>query len=69
MKKQPFAEFRKNAGLTIDEAAKRFGVDRTTIMRWEKGSPKIPLKRIDDARNILGANARELRPDIFEVMQ
>lgn len=65
MKKQPFAEFRKNAGLTIDQAAKQFGVDRTTIMRWEKGSPMIPLKRIDAAKEILGAGARELRPDIF----
>lgn len=69
MKKQPFAKFRKDAGMTIDEAAAKFHVDRTTIMRWEKGRPMIPLKRLDDAKTILGAGARDLRPDIFEAMQ
>lgn len=64
--KQPFFTFRKSAGLTIDEAAIKFGVDRTTIMRWEKGEPMIPLKRCDDAQEIIGASKRELRPDIFE---
>lgn len=67
--KQPFFTFRKNAGLTIDEAALRFRVDRTTIMRWEKGEPMIPLKRCDDAQEIIGASKRELRPDIFEAAQ
>lgn len=69
MPKQPFAEFRKSAGLTIDETAKRLNVDRTTIIRWEKGSPCIPLKRLDDAKEVLGASKRDLRPDIFEAAE
>lgn len=64
--RQPFWAFRKNKGLTIDEAASQFGVDRTTIIRWEKGEPKIPLKRLDQAQEIIGASRKELRPDIFE---
>lgn len=64
--KQPFAKFRKEAGLTLAEAADRFKVDRTTIIRWEKGEPKIPLKRLEDAKKILAASVRELRPDLFE---
>lgn len=64
--KQPFARFRKQAGLTLEVAAEKFGVDRTTIIRWEKGEPMIPLKRLEDARSILGASVKDLRPDLFE---
>jgi transcriptional regulator with XRE-family HTH domain len=64
--KQPFAAFRKKRGLTLEVAAAEFGVDRTTIIRWEKGEPMIPLKRLDDAKRILGASVQELRPDLFE---
>jgi len=64
--KQPFRKFRKAAGLTLEEAAKQFGVDRTTIIRWEKGKPMIPAWRLEDARNVLGASVQELRPDLFE---
>lgn len=64
--KQPFAKFRKEAGLTLAEAAERFRVDRTTIIRWEKGTPMIPLKRLEDAKKIIGASVQELRPDLFE---
>lgn len=63
--KQPFAKFRKEAGLTIDQAANQFEVDRTTIIRWEKGKPMIPVKRLADAKSIFGATAADLRPDIF----
>ena len=64
--KQPFRDFRKKAGLTLEQAAVKFGVDRTTIIRWEKGKPMIPLKRLEDAKNIIGASVQELRPDLFE---
>jgi transcriptional regulator with XRE-family HTH domain len=67
--KQPFRMFRKKAGLKIDETAKKFGVDRTTIIRWEKGKPMIPLKRLDDAKEIIGATKQDLRPDIYEGME
>lgn len=64
--KQPFAKFRKQAGLTLEVAAEKFKVDRTTIIRWEKGEPMIPLKRLEDAKTILGASVKDLRPDLFE---
>lgn len=67
--KQPFAKYRKAKGLTIDQAAEKFGVNRTTIMRWEKGEPHIPVKRLPDALTLIGANARDLRPDIFEAAE
>lgn len=68
-KKQPIAELRKSKGLTIEAAAALFGVERTTIIRWEKGEPMIPLKRLDDAKRIFGVSKQEIRPDIFEAVQ
>lgn len=64
--KEPFAEHRKNAGLTIDQVAEELGVDRTTVMRWEKGDPKIPFKRLDAAADLLNVRKIDLRPDILE---
>lgn len=66
MTKQPIASYRKKKGLTLDAAAELFGVDRTTIIRWEKGAPMIPLKRLSDAARIYGVTKRRLRPDIYE---
>lgn len=66
MTKQPIAGLRKKAGLTLDAAAAEFGVDRTTVIRWEKGEPCIPLKRLDDAARIYSAAKRDIRPDIYE---
>lgn len=69
MPKQPMASHRKKKGLTIDAAAELFEVDRTTIIRWEKGEPLIPLKRLDDAARIYGVPKKKIRPDIFEVVR
>lgn len=66
MAKQPIAEIRRKKGLTLDAVAKLFEVDRTTIIRWEKGSPLIPLKRLDKAVEVYGVPKRKIRPDIFE---
>lgn len=65
-KKQPIAKCRRDKGLTIDQAAAEFAVDRTTVIRWEKGEPPIPLKRLDDAARIYGTSKGNIRPDIFE---
>lgn len=67
MEKQPIAALRKKAGLTLDAAAKEFEVDRTTVIRWEKGEPCIPVKRLDDAARIYGVKKKDIRPDIFGV--
>jgi len=64
-KKTAFAEYRKSRNLTIDEVAAQFDVDRTTIIRWEKGAPNIPVKRLNEAERITGIPRQKLRPDIF----
>jgi transcriptional regulator with XRE-family HTH domain len=66
MSKQPIAQIRRNKGLTLDAVAALFGVDRTTVIRWEKGAPMIPLKRLDKAVEVYGVSKRKIRPDIFE---
>ena len=66
MTKQPIADLRKKKGLTIEAAAELFGVERSSIIRWEKGTPMIPLKRLDDAAKIYGVPKKKIRPDIFE---
>jgi len=60
-----FSEFRKNSPLTLDGVAALFGVDRTTILRWEKGEPPIPIKRLLEIEKITGISRHDLRPDVF----
>lgn len=63
--KTAFPEFRKNTGKTLDGVAEVFGVNRRTIIRWEKGAPPIPTNRLDEAEKITGIPRNKLRPDIF----
>lgn len=67
--KEPIAALRKRANLTIKEASALFDVDRTTVIRWENGEPRIPLKRLPDAERIFGVSRTAIRPDIFAVSQ
>lgn len=38
---------RVNAGLKLDEAAKKLGVSRSTIINWEKNSSNIKISYLD----------------------
>lgn len=38
---------RVNAGMTITEAAKKIGVDRTTLMKWEHGETVPNWEKVD----------------------
>lgn len=60
-----FASFRKSKGLTLDAAAALFGVDRTTILRWERGAPPVPARRLHEIEKVTGIRREKLRPDIF----
>jgi hypothetical protein len=39
VKRRSFAQARKAAGYTQESLAERLGVDRTTVARWELGTP------------------------------
>lgn len=60
-----FAGFRKSSGLTLDGVAEIFKVDRTTVLRWERGTPPVPVKRLDEVEAVTGIPRQELRPDVF----
>ena len=60
-----FAEYRKNGRKALAVVAAEFGVHRTTILRWEKGEPPLPIKRLSEAEKITGICRERLRPDIY----
>lgn len=61
-----FAKFRKDRkDLTLNEVADLFGVDRTTILRWERSDPPVPVKRLAEIEEKTGIPRWVLRPDIF----
>lgn len=66
MHEEPIRKIRIDAGLSLTDASKEFSVSKRTIIRWERGTPRIPVDRLDDAKRILGVEKRDIRPDIFE---
>jgi len=57
-------DFRKQ-GRTLDSVAELFKVNRTTVLRWEKGEVPIPIKRLGLIVDATGISRERLRPDIF----
>lgn len=55
--------FRKTRQLTLEELGARFGVNKTSIMRWEK--KKVPAERVLSISKFTGIPAHELRPDLY----
>lgn len=67
--KSNFKSFRESRpDLTLDGVADLLGVDRTTVLRWEKGFTPIPTKRLQDIERITGIPRQELRPDLYAGM-
>ena len=67
--REPIYDFRVEAGKTLDEIAAKFEVSTRTLIRWEQGDPRIPVKWLGKARDIYGKGPAEIRPDIFEAAQ
>lgn len=60
-----FARYRKNNGKTLEATAEVFSVDKKTILRWEKGTTLIPVKRLHEVERVTGIPRHELRPDLM----
>jgi transcriptional regulator with XRE-family HTH domain len=60
----PLARYRDAAGQTLEELGTAFGVDKSTMLRWEKG--RVPVDRLRDVERVTGLSRRVLRPDIYE---
>lgn len=70
--KEPIHDFRIEAGKTLDEVSKQFPVNVRTLIRWERGDPRIPVKHLDRAKVVYGKPVSEIRPDLarqFEAHQ
>lgn len=50
-------------GFTLENLAERFGVNKTTVLRWKDG--RIPAERVLDIERVTGISRHDLRPDLY----
>lgn len=51
---------RVNAGFSQDELARKIGVSKSTISRWEVGRLKIPKEKLDEICEICSLNKKNI---------
>ena len=59
----PIRAYRAANALTLYDLAQRFGVNKSTVLRWEER--KVPAERVVDIERLTGIPRHELRPDLF----
>lgn len=59
---------RVRRGMTSAEYARFLGENRPTVHRWETGARKIGQGKLSKIAEKTGLPARELRPDLAELM-
>jgi len=67
-KNHPLSAYRKSQVPPLSEAelARKLGVGRPTVHRWENGTRKIDSSLVPMVSEITGIPAKELRPDLIE---
>lgn len=55
--------YRIATGETLQEVGRRFGVNKSTVLRWERH--RIPAERVPDVERSLGIPRYYLRPDLW----
>lgn len=67
MQKTRLAQFRHDAGISLEQFGRMLTppVDKSTVLRWERGVTPVPVKRMDEVERITGIDRHHLRPDIF----
>ena len=55
--------------LSQEALAKKIGVTRHTVLRWENGGRKIDEKKVYDVAKVTGIPPKELRPDLVERLE
>ena len=55
--------------LSQRQLADLLGVSRETIWRWETGARKIEASRLPQIAELTGIPARELRPDLADLLE
>ena len=64
----PLKSYREKHSLTRAALARDLSVSKTTITRWEEGKRKIDQDKVPHVANITGIPAKELRPDLAELI-
>jgi transcriptional regulator with XRE-family HTH domain len=66
----PLKAYREAQSPPLSQAAlaKQLGVDRVTVARWEIGKRRIDTSSLPEISAKTGIPAKELRPDIAELM-
>lgn len=55
--------WRQRMGVTQDAVAAHLGIDRTVVVKWERGVKRIPLERVFDLAEMYGITAGQLLSD------
>jgi DNA-binding transcriptional regulator YdaS (Cro superfamily) len=61
--KSPLTTYRETHGKTLSDLGALFGVNKSTVLRWEEGG--VPVERVSEIAKATGISRGELRPDIF----
>lgn len=69
MSKTPFIRetihsFRVEANKTLEKLSDEIGVSVRTLIRWERGDPRMPVKYLSRAAEVYGKPVSEIRPDL-----
>ena len=65
----PLKKYRTDRGLTQEALGGELGVTGVTVSRWETGARKIDDDLVQLIADRTGIRARELRPDLAELMR
>lgn len=55
--------FREVNDESLADVARRFGVNKSTILRWERDA--VPAERVPEVERLLGIPRYYLRPDLW----
>lgn len=59
----PIRTYREAHRLTLEQLGAQFGVNKSTVLRWETGA--VPAERVLEIEAATGISRRELLPRLF----
>jgi transcriptional regulator with XRE-family HTH domain len=59
----PLTSYRKSMGISLQAMAGRLNVNKSTVLRWEKG--KVPAERVPELERVTGIPRKQLRGDLY----
>lgn len=63
--RHPLTAYRAAASISLQQFGSLFGVNKSTVSRWETGEAVIPAERVAEIAQATGLHRSELRPDLF----